>query len=465
MANTMSQSLDRHPEPAVSGADLRAADNAAAEQSSGSHGRSVAGPPTGRLIGVDIARGLALIGMFTQHIDVARDDETSSAWVGWFFTESAGRASVLFFVLSGVSLSLVHRRGSASAMPAALRRRGLLLLVGGLLLTTAFWWPSILQHYGVMFLLAPWLIRLGPRGLLAVSALGLVGGPIATFYLSRWTGDVFELPVGETGTWLVTTAWDLLVSGTYPLLIWVGFFAVGILLGRLDLRPAGTAIALVAVGAVASVSLGLIAGSIYSTSGEIDASSDWDDGSLGSDGSGELVEVPELTRADLETMSIEELDEYAQEIEAVFAKEYLEYEKGYEVDGDWHALADTTGHSGAMGWTLQTSAIAVTVLGLALLAAQWLNTMLQPIAILGSMSLTAYLVHIVLVNEVWDNHVSEQDWSVVAQEWVFLALVVVMTVTCLLIHRLWRSGPLERVLKDLTQRPPADQGTAASSST
>ena len=229
MADTMSQSLDRHPEPAVSGADLRAAGNAAAEQSSGSHGR---------LIGVDIARGLALIGMFTQHIDVARDDETSSGWVGWFFTESAGRASVLFFVLSGVSLSLVHRRGSASAMPAALRRRGLLLLVGGLLLTTAFWEPSILQHYGVMFLLAPWLIRLGPRGLLTVSALGLVGGPIATFYLSRWTGDVFELPVGETGTWLVTTAWDLLVSGTYPLLIWVGFFAVGILLSQQQLGVA-----------------------------------------------------------------------------------------------------------------------------------------------------------------------------------------------------------------------------------
>ena len=57
-----------------------------------------------RLIGVDAARWLALIGMIGVHTMPARDPDGSLTWVEHAF---AGRSSALFAVLLGVSLALM----------------------------------------------------------------------------------------------------------------------------------------------------------------------------------------------------------------------------------------------------------------------------------------------------------------------------------------------------------------------
>ncbi len=81
-----------------------------------------------RVVGVDVARGLALIGMAATHIfPDYRGDEVHPAYV-----VAAGRASALFAVLAGVSLSLVAARSDSLARfrVATVVRAVLLLALG-----------------------------------------------------------------------------------------------------------------------------------------------------------------------------------------------------------------------------------------------------------------------------------------------------------------------------------------------
>ncbi|HET6703799.1 heparan-alpha-glucosaminide N-acetyltransferase domain-containing protein, partial [Amycolatopsis sp.] len=59
--------------------------------------------PAGRVVGLDVARCLALIGMIATHALVAVDED------GVTFVQqlAGGRASALFAVLAGVSLALM----------------------------------------------------------------------------------------------------------------------------------------------------------------------------------------------------------------------------------------------------------------------------------------------------------------------------------------------------------------------
>ena len=185
------------------------------------------------MFGIDFARGLALLGMFVVHVSIFDPDgEPVGPTVSWLLGAPSGQASVLFFVLSGVSLSLVAGRGSASAESGVLVRRGTVLLLGGLLLSATVWGASILEHYGVMFLLAPWLLRRSNRGLSVLAAAGFIGGPVALLALAgRGEALVEHLPSGALA-WLVTTALGLGLDGLYPLVVWIGFFVLGVRLGR-----------------------------------------------------------------------------------------------------------------------------------------------------------------------------------------------------------------------------------------
>src|SRR5699024_8256212 len=84
-------------------------------------------PP--RLVGVDLARLLALVGMFAAHVTAVEDGE-----VPVLFQVVAGRSSALFALLAGVSLVLVTRATSAGNVGVhrarLLVRAGVVALVG-----------------------------------------------------------------------------------------------------------------------------------------------------------------------------------------------------------------------------------------------------------------------------------------------------------------------------------------------
>lgn len=214
-------------------------------------------PSAGRVRGVDAARGLAVLGMVAVHVGHAQTASGSPAWESLAFS---GLASVLFVVVAGVSLALSRpvvsgaRSPSASGVPTTaacprrttrlLLRAALVFLLGLLLGLLEAPVAVILCHYGVLFALAPPLLRLDARRALAAGAAWVVLGPVAVFAATAlgWAllgrtavsvdGRLWTSPVPADLLRSDVLLSDLLLTGYYPLLSWGGFLLLGIGLGR-----------------------------------------------------------------------------------------------------------------------------------------------------------------------------------------------------------------------------------------
>ncbi|MDN5721241.1 MAG: hypothetical protein ACTH2B_13155, partial [Corynebacterium sp.] len=116
-----------------------------------------------RILGLDIARAVAVVGMTVDHFGPA-------SWATWF----TGWPSILFAFLSGMSMALMTSHGLASGVPASqVRRRvairGAILLVIGVLLASAG--PNmivVLATLGASFLICTALVTLRGTTLLAL---------------------------------------------------------------------------------------------------------------------------------------------------------------------------------------------------------------------------------------------------------------------------------------------------------
>ena len=202
-------------------------------------------PGASRLVGVDVARGLAVLGMFAAHL-----------WPRDLLDERLfdGRSAILFATLAGVSLGLMTggadptRPDDRGHRALSIAIRAVLLIVLGLLLQA--WNPYvlvILPYYGVMFLLLLAVLWL-PRRLLV--PLAVVVTLVAPFAASLVPLDA----VGDAAApGLAGLAADALLVGAYPALVWLPFLLAGLAAARSDLARPATAALLVVVGTVAAV--------------------------------------------------------------------------------------------------------------------------------------------------------------------------------------------------------------------
>ena len=72
---------------------------------------------SGRLVGLDVARCLALLGMVATHVLDERSPDGTLTRTSWLVD---GRASALFAVLAGVSLALMRGdRRTSTGRPSA----------------------------------------------------------------------------------------------------------------------------------------------------------------------------------------------------------------------------------------------------------------------------------------------------------------------------------------------------------
>ena len=197
-----------------------------------------------RVAGLDLARGLAVIGMFAAHllwIDPF-DPTDASTW-----TDVAnGRSSILFATIAGVSIALIT--GGRTPVSGAARERAsarlalralCIWVIGVLLILTQVPVYVILPAYAILFLLALPLLRARPAFLFALAAvLGLV---------MPWVQALIgQLPFWDTQ---IGAEIGLLLGLNYPFPVWIAFIVAGLGVGRLDLRSLGTQAALVLVGA------------------------------------------------------------------------------------------------------------------------------------------------------------------------------------------------------------------------
>ncbi|MEP7736238.1 heparan-alpha-glucosaminide N-acetyltransferase domain-containing protein [Nocardioides sp. 31GB23] len=214
----------------------------------------------GRLVGIDLARCLALLAMMATHLLDQRDPDGSLSASAWLFS---GRASALFALLAGVSLALLSGRtrplrGRARARRSAgLAVRALLVALVGLALGEVDSGIAvILTHYGVLLLLGLLVLGLQARTLAVLAAVWVVLGPaVAQVLRPELAPRGFASPsfeqLAEPGRLLS----ELLFTGYYPMASWFAYLLAGMALGRLDLAALRrrTLVALAAAGGAVAV--------------------------------------------------------------------------------------------------------------------------------------------------------------------------------------------------------------------
>lgn len=360
--------------------------------------------PTGRLVGVDVARCLALLGMVATHVLDERDPDGSLTTAQWL---AGGRASALFAVLAGVSLALLaRRRNEGSLVVRALLVAGLGLGLGELDTGIAV----ILTYYGVLFLLAVPFVRLPARVLLPLAAAWVAAGPVLSQVVRpRLRERRFASPSFESVTDPGPLVGELLFTGYYPAVPWLAYVLLGLALGKVDLRQRRVQARLSVLGAVTAVAATLV--------------SRW------------------LTTRDAVAERLLEGAPPGQDIDGLLDQVSRGMFGQTPVDGSWAWLLVVAPHSSTPFDLAQTMGSAALVLGLCLLAAGSLGRFgRRALAVLfgaGTMTLTLYSLHVVMrTEEVWP---AEETGS-------FRTHVLVLTAIGAVFVALGRRGPLEWVV-------------------
>lgn len=393
-----------------------------------------------RIVGLDTARGVAIFGMIATHVypllTGSNANEVTPTWVGWSFT---GVASALFVVLAGVGLTLLTRNtSSVGRSRAQLSLRAVILIGIGLLLGHAGSNVAIiLVHYGVLFFLAMWFIALSTK-VLTITAISWV-------VVAPWLHGVFtrvmHVQVGGTATYVENwrlwtsptlfdvltqpflTLWDVLFTGYYPVISFLGYVLVGMVIGRLNLARWSTGIAMFVAGAVTyvvcrGVGTWFLASDSYTY--------------RVAHATGQRVEdLPALaaTGARIDTNLLMGSPE-------------------------WFGLA--VPHSGAPLDIYSTAGAAVCILGLCLLLirSRILQAVMLPLTATGMIALTAYTAHVVLTGlwpRDWPTLVAAGDpvwqsvWTMLAVHWLMVAVIGLM------VYILGVRGPLESLLRNASR--------------
>ncbi|WP_404312856.1 SRPBCC domain-containing protein [Agrococcus terreus] len=206
-----------------------------------------------RLVGIDLARLVAIAGMMAAH--VVLEPGTTPAAVVWAVD---GPPSTLFAVLGGTSVVLASRARLAAGQPWAARRalvaRGLVVALIGLLVepfASAVY--VVLVPFGVAIALSALVVAARWWVLLAIAVpLAASGGSIAVRAREA-------LPAPDDGP--LGAALGVLLTGVYPVVTWWCYLLIGMLVARALLRAtaAGKAAERRALGLVALMGAALLA--------------------------------------------------------------------------------------------------------------------------------------------------------------------------------------------------------------
>jgi uncharacterized membrane protein YeiB len=383
------------------------------------------GASMGRLVGVDLARALAVFGMYVVHIGPPLSATHGVA--SWIRYISDGHSSVLFATLAGFSLMLIAGRrepktGLAGRQARArIAIRAVILLALGTVMAIEYGGVIILGFYGVYFLLALPLVRLSARTLAVIAAGLALVTPQLAFALTSLLSEPVQQSinaydplrrVSEVGVL------DLLLTGFYPALTWMSFVTAGMALGRLDLSSGTVQRRLAALGAALTVTAYgmslLLAGKGALRSLAEDGPSSGGSGSL-PPGSGSMP-----------------------------------VDGGSFPDLPASSLLAAGPHSGTTFDIVGSVGVAILVIVGATVAMDRLprlRRLAKPVIAVGTMSLTAYVGHFLA-----QSALSLSAGTDTQQSWVPLIMFVLgATVFAAIWSRFFRRGPLEYLLNVATK--------------
>jgi hypothetical protein len=284
------------------------------------------------------------------------------------------------------------------------------LALGGLEVNVAV----ILVHYAVLFLCILPFIGLGLKALCAWAAGWIVGSPVLAFLLRPWLmASDPPLQLNHNPGWedLSTPGQllgDLFLTGYYPVLQWISYLLVGLIIGRLSLSAAGLPLLLLTAGsAVAAFAKVLGTAAMESWGGRAALQ--------------EILSDPNYPLDSILQVNL----------------------AGVRQEGSWWWLAASAPHSGTTLDLLHTSGVAVAVVGLCLLVGklgEWLDLdLLLPLRGAGAMTLTLYTVHVWVVAS-FHLQPLPAGWTEDGMYFAHAALAVLIGMAFLLLKK---RGPLE----------------------
>ena len=206
-----------------------------------------------RLIGLDIARYLAFVGMVLVNFDIVMSHgvQSNEGFFNEFIGQLQGRASATFVVLAGIGLGLSSFKKEGQTVNTIVKRSIFLLILG--LLNMTIFEGDILHYYAFYFLFGVFLLPFGNRALiLVISILNLVFFSMMLFidYESGWN---FE-ELTYTGFWTIDGfTRNLFFNGFHPVFPWLGFFLLGMLMSRVLLKKRQVQIKIISWGLIALI--------------------------------------------------------------------------------------------------------------------------------------------------------------------------------------------------------------------
>ena len=342
----------------------------------------------GRIAGLDVARGTAVLGMFAAHMGLGGDLHPDPSSWGALVN---GRSSILFATLAGISVALLsgrttppEGRGLARVRVRIAVRAAWVFAIGAFLTRLDTFVAVILEVYAVLFVLVLPFLRWPVRRLLLLAAAVAVLGPPLLVVLGQ--------ALTEAGAEDAVLPF-LAVTGYYPALLWLAFVLVGLAVGRTDLGSASVRARLAGAGAAAAavgygggwLSTRLLAGGVPSPGPEA----------------------------------------------------------GFDAPGQWSVrwLTGAEPHSGTTFEVVGSTGVALLVVVACLALADRLPVPLAPLAAVGALALSVYTAQILAIRVLLD---VAPDAAQGARTWAWFAVAALAGAWR------WRSvlgaGPLERLL-------------------
>ncbi|GAA1155393.1 DUF1624 domain-containing protein [Microbacterium oxydans] len=353
---------------------------------------------------MDVARGLALVGMFGAHLMVASGPDFTLSDPSTWLDIVNGRSSILFALLAGVSLALMTG-GAQNATADELRKirlrlvgRGAAIFVIGLLVELlGSGIAVILTLYSVLYILAAFTVHLRTRVLvIAGAALGILGPPLLAL-------------IGTLSPDLGGPGLSLVLFGTYPITVWAALLCAGLVIGRLDLTRVKTAVVMLVCGGLVAIGGYTLGGLLTPPQQDVTTSSSASGSSSGSvPGSMSMVPGDEV---DISGLTCQTSDG----IVACFAPEKASLfggDGGGDVDGQSYfdrvasqdppakmleAVTNFSAHSGGVLEILASGGFAVAILGLCLIVTRYARWAVAPLAAYGAVPLTGYVIQAILI--------------------------------------------------------------------
>lgn len=194
-----------------------------------------------RIIGIDVARALAVIGMIIVNFKIVFG-ENGLNWVKSFASIFDGKAAATFVVLAGVGLALMAKKAIKNNDTAKLKttrvritKRALFLFVVGVSYMPI--WPADILHFYGIYMVAMVVLLTSKEKVILIFAVSLIIiYPILMAFWNYETGWNFVTLEYQDFWTIKGFTRNLFFNGFHPVIPWTSFMLFGYWFGKQDLH-------------------------------------------------------------------------------------------------------------------------------------------------------------------------------------------------------------------------------------